>query len=336
MKNYINTSKLAALLVAFSLSGFTYAQECSINVLVVYTDQAADSLNGNEQAVEEILSAVESMNNSLIYSEVNHSMNLVRTIRMTAFESGCFTNDLNDFQENALVSSLRDRYHADVAVVILTNDEFCGLPYLDDELADESTAYCAVNFSCLVNSFGLSHQVAHLYGCSHYVQPSDSRDDALYKNGHGYVWSYYEMSGFSTILGVYDDYFCEENGTDNEDNCNLIPYYSNPSISYQSVPLGFPNVNDNASVLNQNAEVVGSFKVVPSVQKNLIDTIQYFDIAVATALDTLETGTSYLIQGNSSVEFSAKDRITLNPGFSASEGVRFETILTEQNEQCGQ
>ena len=322
---------LRILFIAFLCYTSVIAQDCKINLIIVYTDQAADSLEGNKLAIKQIISAVNDLNTSLIYSNVNHSIELVRTIRLSEFESGSFSDDINSFQENTHIKNLRDKYHADIAALVLTNDEFCGLPYLDDKLANSSTAYCVVNFYCMINSFALSHQIAHLYGCSHYIEVLGEVDDAPYSYGHGYDWRYDENTGFSTIVGVYDDDFCAENG---EDACNIIPYFSGPDVTYRNVPIGNSDLHNNSAVLNKNASVLGSFKLIPSVQKSLIDTVQHFDIAIATALDTLSSGTHYLISDTAIVEFIAGKSITLNPGFTAEEGVRFETRITQPPKQC--
>lgn len=343
MKRLNNLCRIGLLsLFSFSYSTECQSQSCTVNLLIAYTDDAADSVGGDQTMVNAILDAAEYMNTIYIYSEVRQHNTLVRTVRLNAFETSCFTNDLNHFQQSGYMDSLRTKYHADVAIIVLGNDEFCGQPYLDNTVAEDSTAYCAVNYYCMINGFALSHQVAHLYGCGH---ASDSRtqvSEAPYSYGHGFVWEYdYDNDlAFTTIMGVADDYFCGEDevyGEDNDDDgCSIIPYFSNPSLYYNGIQLGKPETNDNARVLNQNAPVIGAFKLLPTNQLSLNDTIDRYNIAIATAKDTLATGATYQIMDSAKVKFESSKRIVLNPGFSAIEGVRFETILRDPENQCGQ
>jgi hypothetical protein len=309
------------------------AQDCTVNILIAYTDEAADSLNGNQSAVAKIIESAQGLNTSFIYSNVAHQAILVRTIQLDNFETGCFANNLNQFQANTYINTLRDKYHADIAALVMTNDEFCGLPFISDTVATSNIAYCGVNYQCMITNFALSHQIAHLYGCSHYVETRGETNPSVYSYGHGYSWAFNDCASFSTILGVNDDDFC---GEDEDNPCNLIPYFSNPSISYQGVPLGMSGVHDNARVLNQNANVIGSFKLLPANQQSLSDTINLFNIALGTAKDTLATGQSYVIKDSASVRFQTGKKIVLNPGFNAAEGVRFEAIIEEPVTPCGQ
>jgi len=308
------------------------AQSCTVTVLIAYSDEAADSLGGNQAAVANIIEAVQGLNTSYIYSNVAHQAVLVRTIRLNNFESGCFASDLNGFQADTYISALRDKYHADIAALVLTNEEFCGLPFLSDTVATSTIAYCGVNYKCMLTNFALSHQIAHLYGCSHYVETRGEISNSVYSYGHGYHWAFNDCASFSTILGVDDDDFC---GTD-DNPCDLIPYFSNPYLYYEGVPLGMPGVHDNAKVLNQNAGVIGSFKLLPAIQQSLSDTVNLFNVALGMALDTLTTGTSYMIKDSASVRFQTGQKIVLNPGFNAAEGVRFEAIIEEPVTPCGQ
>lgn len=320
------------MMVATGVTRLAYGQDCTVSILIAYTDEAADSLEGNRSAVAQIVEAVQGLNTSYIYSDVSHQAVLVRTIRLDNFESGCFSNNLNQLQANAYINALRDKYHADVAALITTNDEFCGLPFISDTLATSSIAYCEVNFKCMISNFALSHQIAHLYGCSHFVETRGEDNTSVYPYGHGYSWAFNDCASFSTILGVDDDDFCG----DDDAPCNLIPYFSNPYLYYEGVPLGMPGVHDNARVLNQNAGVIGSFKPMPATQQSLTDTIDLFNVALGMARDTLTTGTSYMIKDSASVRFQTGSKIVLNPGFNAAEGVHFEAIIENPTTPCGQ
>ncbi len=336
MKNIIKSSLYVVLLAITGLVGNqkAIAQSCTVNLLIAYTDKTADSLKGDKYAFTKIAEAVQSLNAAYTSSGVNHQVLLVRTVRLTNFETGCFANDLNSFQASVYINDLRDKYHADIAVLIFTNDEFCGLPYLADSIANSTTAYCAVNYGCMISNFALSHQVGHLYGCSHYVEELFPSGKTPYKYGHGFKLAESDDKNavsFSTIMGVYDDDFCD---TSSGTACNVIPYFSNPAIKYMNIPLGVPGIHDNARVLNQNDSVMAALKVLPRNQLNLSDTVNLFNIAIAEAADTLATGTHYRIIDNSSVSFQAGKRIELNPGFSVAYGSKFVAFIDTKNSDC--
>ena len=335
MKRYMTFFRLIASIIGILLIGNStaVAQDCETNILIAYSPAAADSMGSNQAITAAIIDAAFNMNTVYIYSKVKIASKLVRTIRLTEEETFCFANDLNDFQANDYIMALRTKYHADIAVIVLGNDEYCGLPYYYNSLADDTTAYCAVNYACMINNFALSHQVAHLYGCGHSSETTGETTGALYSFGHGFNWYYNECASFSTVMGVDDDSYCNQEG---EGACTIIPYFSNPNIQYSGVQLGIPNVNDNARVLNNNSATIGALQPVPATQNNLNDTVNLFNIARASAIDTLSTGTNYMILDSADVQFSCKYKIILNPGFSAIEGVRFETILRDPENQCGQ
>lgn len=337
MKRALFSSLSGGILSAILLinSHFSMAQDCKVNILIAYSSEAADSMGGDQTITNAIIDAVQFMNTAYIYSDVRQQSLLVRTVVMVDEETSCFASDLNTFQASTYIAALRNKYHADVAVIVLANNEFCGLPYYDNQVADDSSAYCAVNFYCMMNNFALSHQVAHLYGCGHAGSTRTENSDAVYSYGHGFNWSFNDCASFSTIMGVGDDDFCFGDGEEDA-ACNIIPYFSNPSLLYNGVQLGIPNVNDNARVLNQNTSVIGALKTVPATQTGLTDTVNLFNIALATAIDTLSTGTTYVITDSANVTFQASQKIIINPGFSATEGTYFQTVLRKPDEACGQ
>ncbi len=310
------------------------AQTCTVNLLVAYTSEAATGLQGNQAAITKITAAVQGLHTAFTNSAVQHKVVLVRTVQLSGFETQCFVDDLNNFQASTYINTLRDKYHADIAVLVIANQQFCGLPYIDDAVANSTTAYAAVNYSCMVSNFALSHQAGHLYGCSHYIEEASPLDDAPYTFGHGFKWDqaedYDANTSYSTIMAPEDADF----GGPETDNGIIIPYFSNPAITYNGVALGLPGVHDNAQVLNNNAATVAAFMPLPLIQHTLSDTVDLHNMAIATARDTLGTGQHYRITDNASVQFKAGSRIVLQPGFTAMEGTRFETFIESTESIC--
>ena len=333
-KNICTLRNLIALCCSFFLVSYhADAQACNINLLVAYTDDAADSIGGDYSMQLAIEQASNFLNIAYINSEVNHQISLVRTVKLSNTDESCFVNELNAFQADDYIYSLREKYHADIAVLIVANADYCGLSYYSNYLADDTTAYSAVNVFCMQTNFALNHQIGHLYGCWHATDASNLNDGSLYSYGHGFQWEYNDYASFTTIMGVEDDYFC---GGADQEPCNVIPYFSNPNVSYSGVKLGDEGINDNARVLNTNAAHIGSIKTLPMQQLTLSDTVNLYTLARASAQQTLATGTGYQILDSASVQFQSGQKIELNPGFAVQEGAHFEAIIQTSKLYCGE
>lgn len=332
----IRLSRLLAV-VLFLLSVHSgSAQKCYVQLVVAYTAEAAAQAGSDSLIVQQIRSAVTDMNQAYVNSGVNHWIELVRTIRTSYAESGCFQQDLTAFwlgdgPAMSYCHWLRQQYHADLAALLITNTQFCGLPVSDSSVATAATAYCAVQYQCMLHNYSLSHMLGHLYGCGHAqfeLDPPAQGVSAPY--AHGYNWNYNEYAHFNTIMGVTDDVDCYGQG---QNNCTLINYFSNPAISYQGVATGSQYAN-NALVLNTQAPTVANFLTLP-VSYTLNDTVTTSDFATAIALDTLRTGSSFVGNDSANIYFKAGRQIVLSPGFRVDSTVHFRTILDTTLFNCG-
>jgi hypothetical protein len=304
---------------------------------VAYTAEAAQQAGSDSAMVIHIRQAITSMNEAFANSKVEHWMELVRTVRINYPESGCFQQDLTAFWQGTdpvmgYCHWLRQQYHADLAALVITNDQFCGLPLSDTTVATASTAYCAVQYQCMIHNLSLSHMLAHLYGCGHAKYELDPPQQGVaFSYGHGYHWDYNDAANFYTIMGITDDIDCYGQG---EYDCTLINYFSNPSVSYVGVPTG-DEYSNNAKVLNDEAPAIANFMTLPQ-NYILNDTVTTSDFATAIVLDTLTTGTSFIGEDSATIYFKAGKRIVLQPGFTVDSTVYFETILDTTLFNCGQ
>jgi peptidyl-Asp metalloendopeptidase len=313
----------------------TAQRNCFVHLIVAYTPEAAQQAGGDSVMVAQIQRAVLRMNEAYANSLVGHWIQLVRTEKINYSETGCFEEELQAFRRGtdpafAHNHWLRGLYRADLAALIVANDQFCGLPYSDQAVATASTAFCAVQYDCMVHNFSLAHMLGHLYGCAHAQFELDApQKGAAFPYGHGYHWDYNQCANFYTIMGVDDDVNCR--GQEDYD-CNLINYFSNPDVQYQGVPTGDTHAN-NARVLNEQAPVIGNFYTIPGTQI-LSDTVRTVDFALGIGLDTLRSGPHYRGLDRSNVVFMAGDKIVLDPGFYIEKGARFETVLRPGLTNC--
>lgn len=309
-----------------------YAQQrCMVKLLVAYTPNVADSSGSDSIIVEQIKRAVLQINESYVNSHINHWVELVRTVKWNFTESGCFQEDLTTFQQSAYIDTLRNRYHADVAALLITNTQFCGLAVPENAVATASTAYCAVQYKCMVQNYSLAHQIGHLYGCQHNRYELDTLPTKPFPYANGYHWNYSDCANFRTIMALDDDENCY--GQQDYD-CTIIPYWSNPDVSYLGVPTGTALAN-NARVLNEQAALLANFKPVPKYYF-ITDTVAHFDYALALSIDSMATASKYLIKDSATVFFGAGKKIILNPGFQAGFGTKFETFIEPSIANCSQ
>jgi Metallo-peptidase family M12B Reprolysin-like len=302
---------------------------CMVKLLVAYTPEVADSAGGDKKIVAQIQHAVEKINESYVNSRINHWVELVRTVKWDFVESGCFQDDLASFQQSAYIDTLRNRYHADVAALLITNNQFCGLAVPKNAVATSATAYCAVQYECMVHNYSLAHQIGHLYGCQHNKYELDTVPTRPFPYANGYNWVYSDCANFRTIMALDDDESCEGQA---DYNCTIIPYWSNPEVFYLGVPTGTRLAN-NARVLNEQAPTLANFKPLPAYYL-ITDTVAHADYALAMAIDSMTTGAQYLIKDSAKVFFASGKKIILEPGFKADFGTQFETNIVTAIVNC--
>jgi hypothetical protein len=309
------------------------AQACKVQLLVGYTAEAAEEAGGEDSLILAIYDAVDELNITFINSSVMQQAQLVRTFRVPFQENYCHALDLDSFAANPQVNALRDSYHADLAILIVDNDEQCGSYLPPDTVATGSTAFCTVNFECMKVNLSLSHFIAHLYGCGH-LASSPGTEDTPYPYGHGYNWIWSDCANFLTIMGVDDYTNCVALGDMYPNNCYLIPYFSNPDVTYNNVPTGDARYANNARVLNDNSLTMAALRLFPP-QYSISDSVTGYDYGLEIALDTLRTGSVYLAKDHSKVFFQAGARVELNPGTLLDEGSTFVAETKSQLSNCG-
>ncbi len=312
-------------------------QKCYVDLVVAYTPEAARQAGTDSIIVSHIKNAVTQMNDAFVNSKVNHWVRLLRTVKVDYDESGCFVSDLNALwqgtnKELSSVHLLRQTYKADLAALIITNDQFCGLPVYDTAVATLSSAYCAIQYNCMVQNLSLAHMFGHMYGCGHAKYELDPPGlGVAFNYGHGYHWDYDDNANFYTIMGITDDVSCYKQGAY---DCKLINFFSNPDVSYQGVPTGDKYAN-NTRLMNEQAKTLSDFYLLPA-NALITDTVYTADIAIGMALDTLSNGQNYVGKDSATVYFRAGKKIILQPGFSMDEGTKFETFIDSTIANCNQ
>jgi hypothetical protein len=216
-----------------------------ITVLVAYTRQV-DDLQGNVKNL--INSAVDLANVSYMNSQIDIRLDLVDTVKVDYPESATHETDLARFKgkNDGFMDEIhqrRDASKADVCVLLIDNDQYCGLSA--DIMATEDTAFAVVHHACALDNLSLAHEIGHLQGARHNPE-ADPTVDPKYRYNHGYLST---QGNWRTIMAYPTD-----------DQPNRLPYWSNPAVSFDSEAMGVKDQQDNARMLTLSASAVSQFR----------------------------------------------------------------------------
>ncbi len=146
----------------------------------------------------------------------------------------------NDGFIDSVPGSLRNQRNADIVVLVTTflrNGGLCG--QADAIGANQSRAFFLVDHDC--TDFTFVHEAGHLFGARHDNDPTTSP----FRFGHGYVVP--GRNGRS-VMAV------------SSNPQPRLGAFSNPNQSFQNVPFGTSNFNDNTRVHRQRAATMAGFR----------------------------------------------------------------------------
>jgi hypothetical protein len=211
-----------------------------ITVIVAYTPSASAQVTDIGGLIQ---LAVDEANKSYINSGIYIRLVLVHAYQVTYTESGSFDTDLTRFKTPADgymddIHTLRNDYKADIAVLIINNDQYCGLA--DTILADADEAFATVYYDCATGYYSFAHEIGHLQGARHDCAADPTIAPSY---AHGYVNT---SGGWRTIM-AYNNSAC-------------------PLITHDGASMGTtcPTENDcctnNARRLNETRGAMAGFR----------------------------------------------------------------------------
>jgi len=212
-----------------------------ITVQVFYTS-SADTAAGDMTALANL--AITESNDAFRASGVRALFRLVGPVQQLSYnESGKTFAQMNtDFNANATAQAARNTNAADVTVLIVNNDAYCGRA--NSIGGGASVASVVVHYGCATGYYSFAHEIGHLAGARHNPEVDDTNTPYAY--GHAYL----NMTAprWRTIMGYNDG--C---------SCPRIQLWSTPSVAHNSITAGTAN-HDNAHVWNTRATVMAAWR----------------------------------------------------------------------------
>ena len=221
-------------------------QDIVIDVIVAYTKKVAN--NYTDVTRELIEFAIEESNESFRLSNLGHvKLRLVHAYQTDYVEEGVHFDHLWRFADAddgymEEIHELRDKYRADVAVLIVDDPKGCGLATRVHADADE--AFAVVHQDCAALTYSVAHEIGHLIGARHEISMDKTMTPFPY--GHGYV----NGTKWRDIMSYRQS--C--NG------CQRVPVWSNPDVFIKGEAAGTADFQNNARVIAEQAARVAAFR----------------------------------------------------------------------------
>jgi len=216
-----------------------------IDVIVAYTKKAAGNYMDVKRELVDL--AIAEGNESFRQSGIGHiKLRLVHAYQTDYVEEGAHFDHVWRFADKGdgymeEIHPLREKFKADVGILIVDDPKGCGLA--TRVYADPDEAFAVVHHECAAASYTLAHEIGHLIGARHDLNLDKNLNPFPY--GHGYVngTKWRDIMSYKESCG----------------GCPRIPVWSNPTTKVKGEPAGTPDL-DNARVISEQAARVAAFR----------------------------------------------------------------------------
>jgi hypothetical protein len=221
------------------------AKDVIIDVIVAYTRKAAANYADIKQDL--IGLAIEEANESFRASDIaGVRVRLVHSYETSYIEEGSHFEHVWRFADKGdgymdEIHALRDKYRADVALLVVDDAIGCGLA--TRVYADAEDAFAVVHHECAAATYSVAHEIGHIIGARHDLNLDKTMSPFPF--GHGYVngkkWR--DIMSYKESCG----------------GCPRVPIWSSPLVKVRGEPAGTPDL-DNARVIREQAARVAAFR----------------------------------------------------------------------------
>jgi len=237
-------------------------EQVTVEVMVVYTPNAKDWASDNEGSIDNVIDqAMYTGNEVLDNSETYLDINLVHSSEVD-YEEAEDGNDsrtdlerLTDTDDGYMeeVHEWRDEYNADLVALFAEVHDVGGIAWLlRVESGWPSYGFSLTRVQQASDSYTHIHELGHNMGLHHHKEQNQREGPGLYDYSAG--WRDPEKE-ICTVMTYEDgDYF------DDGKDTYRIPFFSNPNIEYEGVPIGDPDDADNARTVREIKHNVSDYR----------------------------------------------------------------------------
>jgi len=221
------------------------SDEITIDVIIAYTKKAAANYNDVKRELIDL--SIEEANESFRKSGIAKvKLRLVHSYQTDYVEEGehflhvwRFADRGDGYMDE--IHGLRDKFRADVAVLIVDDSQGCGLA--TRVYADAEEAFAVVHHECAATSYSVAHEIGHIIGARHDLSLDTSTTPFAY--GHGFVngTKWRDIMSYKKSCG----------------GCPRLPIWSSPKVMINGDVAGTADT-DNARVIVEQAARVAAFR----------------------------------------------------------------------------
>jgi|GEM_PF-3190642 len=242
----------------------------NITVLIAYTEFAKNWANNHGGGIENIMAqAMAKAQLVMDNSETLITMTLVHSGLVNYTESGSYSIDLMRFATIGdgympEVHQWRDQYAADLCALFLDISGVGGVARsLNDRYGRPSSGFSLTRAQQASFTTHI-HEMGHNMGLHHHKEQNFQPGPMNWLNwpentwSAGWRWTGADGGHYCSIMS-----YCSGSFFDDDISHIKVPYFSNPSVSYEGVPTGHPADGDNARTLLEIKHVIASYRIPP-------------------------------------------------------------------------